>query len=981
MKKMIHSTAGKYLLGFLMMLSLSLGIYFGTQVAFSVGQAGTEVLFGTPPEQYVNSKSCLSYLASEVREDIYEHFAKRIYYRASGTGEKTAMQVYSYKSWKENLKELKADEGVDVDWGLANLVFADDTAVEFIDTYSYKALKNLGITAVEQEAQENDVFQEHGNKKPDEYVQVEIDALISTIKDCGRKLSRKEYIDQEDGLFYEEILHVSYDEEDEEAETTSTSIEESSKTDCIYIAEVEGNRWEYWQEGGKVKCSRFGLLKENETRLFYNKADLDSWAEQCINYSSGDKKMYQGLLTKPICYFDTLVRHYISDFQQYEEYAAMVKAHNSENSNYHYTVRLDNEMSWTNLANAGSIDTAGEYFAEIGEGSVSASVSREDLTDPNDSSANTSMTWSCDMNGYSIVSSLSQDMEQYFYNRLMDGIRNAFVETSDGSSVFMKQYLEENNAKISVSIAEELLYNDFISEGTKNFEENQRLFRYAKQYLAGAVIMLLLALLLFVCLCLTVGYGDAQNTMAESMLSFRIPTEIIVGIPICLLCIEYAIVCQVNFSTERELLQNIFSGESGYVSFVLIVICWSTIPFAFELLSRIRHRQFFQKSFCFRLFKWVYKNLILALRSGISCIKSWGQNQIEAIRIDKRLSAMFLISQIILFVLVSVGGYFFFSSDEAFIFFMLLAFLLEFLVIQVVFRDIRYTMEIVQGVEELEQGNLEYQIETEHMRGHKKELAENINHLRDGLKLAVEQSIKDERLKTELITNVSHDIKTPLTSIINYVDLLKKEPISGEKAVHYLEVLDQKSQRLKQLMEDLVEVSKSASGNVDFVPMKLDLIELLRQTIGEFEDKFNSRGLTVIENFKIQCAIVNLDSRHTFRVFENLCQNIYKYAMENSRIYVDVTREDTSVQVVMKNMSQYALNISADELMERFVRGDESRNTSGSGLGLSIAKNLVTLQQGAFYITLDGDLFKVTVTFPLVDTEAGKELFDQAGEE
>lgn len=260
------------------------------------------------------------------------------------------------------------------------------------------------------------------------------------------------------------------------------------------------------------------------------------------------------------------------------------------------------------------------------------------------------------------------------------------------------------------------------------------------------------------------------------------------------------------------------------------------------------------------------------------------------------------------------------------------------------------------------------------MKGHKKELAENINHLQNGLKVAVEQSIKDERLKTELITNVSHDIKTPLTSIINYVDLLKKEPITAETALHYIEVLDQKSQRLKQLMEDLVEVSKSATGNVDFNPMRLDLIEMLRQILGEFEDKFVSRNLEVIENFKIEVAIVNLDSRHTFRVFENLCQNIFKYAMENSRVYVDVFGEQDKVYVVMKNISQYALNISADELMERFVRGDESRNTSGSGLGLSITKNLVTLQQGEFHILLDGDLFKATVMFPLaVDATAKNE--------
>lgn len=276
---------------------------------------------------------------------------------------------------------------------------------------------------------------------------------------------------------------------------------------------------------------------------------------------------------------------------------------------------------------------------------------------------------------------------------------------------------------------------------------------------------------------------------------------------------------------------------------------------------------------------------------------------------------------------------------------------------------------VMEGVREMETGNLDYQIDTKKLWGQKKQLAESINNLQNGLKVAVEQSVRDERLKTELITNVSHDIKTPLTSIINYVDLLKKETMPNEQAEHYLEVLDQKSQRLKQLMEDLIEASKAASGNLQCNPERIDLAELLRQTFGEFEDKFSGRNLQLIENFHQESVMVMLDSRHTFRVFENLCQNAYKYAMPQSRIYVDLDVTEDAVTVCMKNVSEEPLNISPEELTERFVRGDQSRNTSGSGLGLSIAKNLVLLQKGEFDIILDGDLFKVNVTFPLSNEE------------
>jgi signal transduction histidine kinase len=244
------------------------------------------------------------------------------------------------------------------------------------------------------------------------------------------------------------------------------------------------------------------------------------------------------------------------------------------------------------------------------------------------------------------------------------------------------------------------------------------------------------------------------------------------------------------------------------------------------------------------------------------------------------------------------------------------------------------------------------------------QVADGINHLGDGLKAAVELSLKDERMKTELITNVSHDLKTPLTSIINYVDLLKKEDIPGEDAKHYLEVLDAKSQRLKQLTEDLVEAAKANSGNIELECMPLAFDELMRQAIGEFEDKFATRNLTVVASYPEAPTVIMGDGRRIYRIIENLLQNAYKYALEGTRIYADLSNHGGEVAFTLKNVSAAQLNISPEELMERFTRGDESRTTEGSGLGLSIAKDLTKLMDGSFEILLDGDLFKVIVTFP-----------------
>lgn len=274
--------------------------------------------------------------------------------------------------------------------------------------------------------------------------------------------------------------------------------------------------------------------------------------------------------------------------------------------------------------------------------------------------------------------------------------------------------------------------------------------------------------------------------------------------------------------------------------------------------------------------------------------------------------------------------------------------------------------KIKQGISQIAHGEIDYKIDTTGLSGEQKEVAELVNVIGTGLNKAVEKSVKNERLKTDLITNVSHDIKTPLTSIINYVELLKQENFEDPKIRRYTEVLEQKSQRLKTLTEDVVEASKVSSGNISLDMMNLNLVEMIQQTSGEFQEKFAARNLEEVLNLPEEEAMICVDGRRTWRVLENIYNNAAKYAMEGSRIYADLTVLEDQVLFTLKNVSAYPLNISADELTERFIRGDISRSTEGSGLGLSIAKTLTEMQKGQFELYLDGDLFKVTIRFPRV---------------
>lgn len=281
------------------------------------------------------------------------------------------------------------------------------------------------------------------------------------------------------------------------------------------------------------------------------------------------------------------------------------------------------------------------------------------------------------------------------------------------------------------------------------------------------------------------------------------------------------------------------------------------------------------------------------------------------------------------------------------------------------YKKIKSLNNIKEGVERIKDGDIQHRIDVGG-KGEFAKLAANINSITDGLKKAVDSELKSERLKTELITNVSHDIRTPLTSIITYVDLLKQEK-NPSKMEEYVEVLDQKSKRLKILTDDLFAAAKASSGNIPVQFERIDIVSLITQGLGEVNDKIEALDIVFKINQPKEKVYIKADGKLLWRSIENLLSNIFKYALQGSRVYIDIEDLGNEIRVTFKNISAYELNISAEELMERFKRGDESRSSQGSGLGLSIAKSLIEIQKGKFTIQVDGDLFKAIIHMPKVN--------------
>lgn len=355
----------------------------------------------------------------------------------------------------------------------------------------------------------------------------------------------------------------------------------------------------------------------------------------------------------------------------------------------------------------------------------------------------------------------------------------------------------------------------------------------------------------------------------------------------------------------------------------------------------------FKTSFVYRLFKFI-KEII--------------KNSIKLTRSMPLAKRIILLGGVCIVVIII--GAFMSAIDYDNLFWLLLVSILSICIFTYyVLKKLSYLSYIMDGTQRIKDGDIHYKID---MIGEDNftTLADNINNIRDGLDKAIDNQLRSERMKSELITNVSHDLKTPLTSIINYIELIKKEEdISPKYLKDYVSVLDAKSKRLKVLIEDLFEASKASSGNIELNMEKIDITQLLRQSIGELEEKLSEASLDLKINVPEEKVYIKADGRRMYRVLENLLSNISKYSMPNTRVYIDIIEVDNKVKLTMKNISSYELNFDPEEIMERFKRADESRNTEGSGLGLAIARDLVKLQGGIFNIDIDGDLFKSVIEF------------------
>lgn len=451
----------------------------------------------------------------------------------------------------------------------------------------------------------------------------------------------------------------------------------------------------------------------------------------------------------------------------------------------------------------------------------------------------------------------------------------------------------------------------------------------------GLGIFLLLTVVSFVFLASAAGHRRSEEGIVLTLLD-KIPVDLFSAV---VFLFEFMMLAaSILFANESETWKSayVFLGVFGLMAIIMVV---AGLGYILSLCVRIKAGKWWRNSICYwilngirKVFRDIFRNIGLLWKTGM---------------------VLGVVSFMEFFVLV--------ETDRSFVVF---CWFMEKLVLcAVIFVFIIQIYELQKASRHMADGDLSYKINTGRMFWECRKHGENLNKIGEGMSKAVDERMKSERFKTELITNVSHDIKTPLTSIINYVDLLSKEELHNEKAVEYLEVLDRQSSKLKKLIEDLVEASKASTGNLPVDARKMDAGVCLTQTVGEFEEKLSLAGLQLIVSKPEEPAYIMADGRHMWRVIDNLMNNICKYGQPGSRVYVNLEATEKTVNVTFRNISKYPLNISGGELMERFVRGDKSRNTEGHGLGLSIAQSLMRLMGGDMDIIVDGDLFKVILIF------------------
>lgn len=519
---------------------------------------------------------------------------------------------------------------------------------------------------------------------------------------------------------------------------------------------------------------------------------------------------------------------------------------------------------------------------------------------------------------------------------VIDYIKGSIIEDKTDEDTYRGDYI------ICTTLANGLpnKFDEFGQMNT-NFKNLYTNYTVSKQPTPISVVLLII----FIILAITLA-GHKKNLAGINLNGFdHIKSEIgflIISIGILLL----VVVAQYLASY----LKTAFHIEKIYLIALAYTIIYPYLMYGFlSLIRRLKANTLYSNS----LLCAFHKNL-----------KQLVTDFFKQKSITYRLSLVFFI-----FIVVQMIAFYLYHDPSANSLILYLCFVIPdylFLLFTLYKAAIDYNI-IKQETKKLAEGNLSYKVPIDNMHEPALSLAVDINNISEGFSVAVDERVKSERFKTELIANVSHDIKTPLTSIINYVDLLKKEKLENEKAEGYLDILTSKTWRLKTLIEDLMEASKASSGTVVLNLECINLVELVKQSIGEFEDKFISHNLEAVLNIKNEPIYILADGRSTYRIIENMFSNVNKYALSNTRVYVDIFTDNEYATVSIKNISATKLNMNVDELMERFIRGDASRNTEGSGLGLSIAKSLAALQDAVFDIELDGDLFKAVIRFKKLD--------------
>ena len=468
-------------------------------------------------------------------------------------------------------------------------------------------------------------------------------------------------------------------------------------------------------------------------------------------------------------------------------------------------------------------------------------------------------------------------------------------------------------------------------------------YTYRNMAIAAAAVSMIAAVICFVFLMAAAGHSEKRSKENIMTITDRIPLEVFAAV---------AAIVSVCPAAASDI------GGNKVLMAAVLTVCISAVAaawlgFIVASIVKIRHHTFKESSIIYRVVVWVLKVLkwicrkIIFILQGIPLV--WKSTLI--------LMAGIIINFIIVIMICNAYN----PGPALFIWFFGAAVTMAAgIYIALCMRKLR------EAAHRLAEGDLEYQVDKKGLFLDLAKHAGDLNSIGQGMSRAVEEKMKSERFKTELITNVSHDIKTPLTSIINYVDLLKKEEIDNDRAVEYIEVLDRQSSRMKKLIEDLVEASKAATGAMKLNLEKCQVDVLMMQVAGEYKEKAEKAELSIISRQPDEKIEIIADGRSMWRIFDNLMNNICKYSQSGTRVYQILEQHGDKAVITYKNTSRYELDITAEELMERFVRGDKSRSTEGSGLGLSIAKNLTELNGGTFDISIDGDLFKVVMKFSCI---------------